>query len=152
MKYIWGPYANFPVKAQVVGEHLENIREFNAGELTPAAIVDDAKRKNSPIHACFEWNNTKAAHQHRLYQARMMVQHVKVRIDSKPEAPTVRAFVRIEREEQNFFTSVEDALGDEEMYAQVLARAKKEALDFQRRYQDLEEFAAVFKAISEVAA
>lgn len=43
------------------------------GRLTPEQVVEDARDPKSPLHPCFEWDDSKAAHQHRLYQARKLV-------------------------------------------------------------------------------
>lgn len=45
----------------------------DTGSLTPEAVVDDARDPESVLHPCFEWDDTKAAHQHRLNQARGLI-------------------------------------------------------------------------------
>ena len=50
----------------------------NGGALTPAAVVDAARDPTSPLHASFEWDNTEAAHQYRLDQARTLIRSVRI--------------------------------------------------------------------------
>lgn len=50
----------------------------NRGELTPQAVVADAKAKNSPLHPVFEWDNGKAGAKWRLHQARNLLRSVEV--------------------------------------------------------------------------
>jgi len=52
---------NLPVKAQVVGEHLSKLYKQHNKQLTKEHIVKDAAKQRSPIHACFEWDDKKAA-------------------------------------------------------------------------------------------
>lgn len=151
MKYAWGPYGGLVGDAQAVGEHLEALREKNGGRLTPDLILKDAGKMRSPIHMYFEWVDTVAAHEHRLNQARYLVRRIIVRIEENSDTPTVRAFVKVEDDGGGFYTSIQAALSNEDMHKQVLTRALKEAKDWQRRYKDLAEFAAVFAAINAVA-
>ena len=43
------------------------------GSITPEVVVADASNPDSPLHGHFEWNDSKAAHQHRLQQARAIL-------------------------------------------------------------------------------
>lgn len=44
-----------------------------AGTLTPEAVLADAADPTSVLHSCFEWDDSKAAHQYRLDQARGLI-------------------------------------------------------------------------------
>lgn len=59
------------------------------GRLTPLAVVDDARRPDSPLHEFFEWDSDKAALQYQLDQARTLIRAVKVVITT--EFYTVKA-------------------------------------------------------------
>lgn len=73
------------VSAQVAGERLEHLRTAASGELTPDRVVADARDPNSPLHPLFEWNETEAAHQYRLVQARSLIRALAI----EPQ-PTVK--------------------------------------------------------------
>jgi len=60
--------------AQKVGEELEKIKEKE--NLTPVSVVERAKNKKSILHKLFEWDDSEAAEQFRLQQARQIVNHV----------------------------------------------------------------------------
>jgi hypothetical protein len=45
---------NFP-------QELFEIIEHNGGEITPKLIVEAARGPDSPLHAAFEWDDSKAA-------------------------------------------------------------------------------------------
>lgn len=61
--------------------------ESQTGRLTPDAVVAHAASEDSPLHECFEWDDTRAAHLHRVDQARALITSVKV--DIKTETKTV---------------------------------------------------------------
>ena len=138
--------------AQKIGAHLEKLRLRNKGRLTPDIVVADAKRPRSPLHNLFEWNAKRAAIQHWLERARYIIRSVVVVMEDYEDAPNVRALVRIREDGGNYYTSMTQAMSEADLRAQVLARALKELKDWQKRYRDLQEFAKVFDAISEVAA
>ena len=58
------------------------------GKLTPSALVDAAKPKDSPAHDGFEWSDKKAGHEYRLWQARGWFRRIEIR--SEPEAAPER--------------------------------------------------------------
>jgi hypothetical protein len=121
---------------------LEKIRHRHRGKLTPEAVVEAAKNPKSPIHRHFEWNNSKAGHAHRLHQARILISAVIViRSDTAP----IRAFVHVTHELG--YRDTEEALRDSEMREVVLARALREAEQWQARYERYAELAEIVKAI-----
>jgi len=48
------------------------------GEVTPPLVVAEASSPSSPIHNRFEWNDEKAAYEHRLAQARQIIRYYPV--------------------------------------------------------------------------
>lgn len=48
------------------------------GKITASMLVQAAKSKDSPAHDAFEWNNTKAANEYRLWQARQFIKKVTI--------------------------------------------------------------------------
>lgn len=66
----------------------------DSGIITAKAVVKDAKREESPLHKHFEWNDTKAARDHRLEQARALIRSVNITVDL-PEPTQVRAMVSV---------------------------------------------------------
>lgn len=87
-KYSWT--RKYSVPAQVVGEILQSLPSRSADELLKVA-----RSRRSPIHDCFEWDDSVAAHQHRMNQARTMINSLEVEVvvaDRKPS--TVMAFIK----------------------------------------------------------
>lgn len=78
--YQWRPRTKFDIDAQVAGEELAKIKGHNSGDLTPDMVLKAAEDKASPLHGVFEWDNDKAAHQHRLSTAGLLIRSVVVTV------------------------------------------------------------------------
>jgi hypothetical protein len=152
MVYRWRPGAHTKTDAQVVGEHLETLRQANGG-LTARLVVDDAKASDSPLHDELEWNNARAADEYRLHQARVLMASVVVvmSVDGEKEK-TTRAFVVVSEDDVDRYESIQVVLNDATLRQQVLARALRELEAWQKKYDDLEEFAGVRRAITKTKA
>lgn len=138
--------------AQVVGERLECLRGAGAGELTPEAVVADAHHPTSPLHPLFEWNDSEAARQHRLAQARALIRSVVVRYRAAPaDGPrSVVAFVNLREGDRQFYTATAIALADPQKRAIVLRQAWEDFQALRKRYGELTEFAQMFVLLDEI--
>ena len=74
---------------EAIRQRLAELELDGGGRLTPAAVVDDAKDPASPLHDCFQWGDVKAAHAHRLDQARSLI--TSIRIGQKTDRTAGRA-------------------------------------------------------------
>lgn len=63
---------------EAIRKFLHDLAALNNGVLTPEMIVEAAKDPASPIHEEFEWDDARAAHLHRLNQARTLIRGVRV--------------------------------------------------------------------------
>lgn len=75
------------------------------GRLTPEGVVKAAADSTSPLHALFEWDNKKAAHQHRIEQARSLIRSIKVEIHTDRRIIRTVGYVHdpeAERQEQGY--------------------------------------------------
>jgi len=154
MDYVWKAGSFLNADVQKVGKKLEETREQNGGVLTPSVVVKAAKPKKSPLHDCFEWDDSKAAQQYREDQARYVLRHIAVvyDIDSTGNQKTVRAFVNIMDDENRVYQNILVAMQNVDMRQQILNRALRELGQFRERYHELEELAQVHAAIDAVAA
>ncbi len=147
MVYSWKPGAHHSpeIEAQVAGEELERIRVINNGRLENADVVEAARDKASPLHPAFEWNDKKAASAYRLDQAGGLIRAIDVVITKDTgDARPIRAFVSVKRDADRSYTSVQHALSDDELRAQVVAAAWAELEAWRKRHAELVEFAAIF--------
>ncbi len=60
-----------------IGKEFERLEKTEEG-LTAESTIEAAKVRASPLHDAFEWDDTTAAHQHRLKQARTLIRSVEV--------------------------------------------------------------------------
>ena len=51
-----------------------------AGRITAHAVLDAARPASSPIHDCFDWDDSEAAEKWRLEQARELIRRVKIEL------------------------------------------------------------------------
>jgi hypothetical protein len=138
-------------EANIVGNHIEMLREKFKGELTPEDILNDAKNDNSPLHSFFEWSDSAAAHQHRLSQARGLIRAV-VAIYVQPDKPAVRqkAYVHIAQGETSHYRETSHAMQVKSTRDIVLKTAWREFQAWRNRYKDLKEFSDLFNAADQV--
>jgi hypothetical protein len=153
MIYQWRSGTRLKLDAQAAGERTEKIRQKAGNAFSPALLVADARRPTSPLHPGFEWDDAKAAEDHRLNQARYILRQLAVVTTSeKGETVLVHAFVSImnHEDESRLYTSVQHAMADPELREQLLEQVRREARDFRRRLSDFEEFATVCEALDAV--
>lgn len=137
--------------ANVVGAHIEMLREKFKGEITPQDVLDDARNDNSPLHSFFEWSDSAAAEQHRLAQARGLIRSV-VAIYTQPDKPAVRqkAYVHIAQGETSHYREVGHAMSVKSTRDIVLKTAWRELQAWRQRYKDLQEFADLFEVADDI--
>lgn len=151
MKYRATKGARFGDKdAEAIGRELARM----GTACTAEQIVTEAKRKASPLHSYFEWNNDTAAHKHRLEQARYYVRHIEVIIVTAGVETQTRGWhhVAIEHkaadENGTAYVSAVAIRKDRYLGEQVIKGALRELEGWQRRYaQYAEVFGEVFVAI-----
>lgn len=138
------------VDAQLIGEHMATT------ELTtPDDIVADASKARSPLHSFFDWDDTTAAHKHRLLQARQLINHLHVVIVYKGEQIESRAFHSVEIEYDDDTTGREyagiDVVDATPDYSQQVVRtALRQMQAWAQRYKQYSAiFGVVFEAITE---
>lgn len=79
---------------QVIADRLEHIASLHGGRITPDLVIKDAKSKDSPLHSLFEWDKSKAAHQHWLDTARSIIASVEVRVTTEHITVRTPIYVR----------------------------------------------------------
>lgn len=133
-----------------VAQELELIRKRHRGILRPADVVAFARDPQTALHAEFEWDDSKAAEQYRLEQARQIIRCV-VRIVEE-HTPPVRAYVSLQSDRRagDSYRDVGDVLSDPGLRRQLLAQALREAESWRLRYERLNELTPILRAIKKV--
>jgi len=146
--YAWKPGARINADPERVGPHLSALQEAQGG-LTPDAVVADAADPDSPLHEAFEWDDAVAGAAYRLTQARYVLRSLVVSTESVNDGRPIRYFVNVEgeKDEPATYRPLEDVLSDAVLRRTVIARALKELDAWQRRYDEMVEFASLVSAI-----
>ena len=72
------------VSPSIAAEEIKRLQELH-GAVTPEILVEEARKRRSPLHPIFEWDDTKAAYNYRLQQARTLLNNIQVTIISDGE-------------------------------------------------------------------
>ena len=142
MIFQWRP--GFPsrgVKAKVAREEVERVRARHGGHLSPANIVEAARKGGSPIRRLFEWDDTKAARAHRLQQAREMMSAIIV-VESEGDSPA-HEYSSIRVGKANAYVSTREAMKDTERRKQILDNALEDLRSWHLRYSVYRECAGM---------
>ena len=149
MVYQW-KYFTHKVKAQDVGECFERL-ENRHGTLTPELIVKEAKKPRSILHSLFEWDDAKAAAEHRLTQARYYLRMLVVVTEIEDDEPIItNAYVSLDN--NKIYDNITNIMVDDTKRARLLAKALAELVAFQKKYGELEALAEIFKEVTKVIA
>lgn len=149
VRYAWKPGARVRLDADKAGREMEAVRRENNGALTPDALLARARSANSATHDHFEWDDTKAAHQHRLDQAGDLIRAITIDVSTSNIEPAkpIRAFISVERDGERSYTSTLTALSDADLRRQVIAKAWADLEQWRQRHADLTEFGRIFAAM-----
>lgn len=103
------------VTADAVLKELEIVRRKDDGKLLPESVVERARSARSPLHSFFEWDDTAAAAQHRLWQARNLIREVQIAHEEggKPQA----AYVSVQIDKESYYKPPSEVVDDQEEYA-----------------------------------
>lgn len=119
-------------KSVTKSEAAELDRLGSKGKLDPKAIVAAARREGNPLHGRFEWDNTKAAHQYRIEQARTLIQ---IYVKDIPDVGTVRAFVSLRGDRHDGgYVRTEAALESKVTRASLVAQMKADVRSVLTQY------------------
>jgi hypothetical protein len=77
-----------------IRDALYALADLNGGRLTAEAVLEAAKHRDHPAHPHFTWDDSEAAHQQRLYEARRLIRSVKVEITTEHITIKAPVFVR----------------------------------------------------------
>ncbi len=132
---------------------LKRIAKKSGGILKPEEVVDAARPETSPLHNSFCWDDTEAAANFRIWQARVLIRTTVKFINLGGKQTAVRVFVSLtpdRLEESGGYRVVASVLNNKEMRDQMLADALEELRRFELKYSSLKELAQVFQASRQV--
>lgn len=148
MKFRWAqPRFEALVPAKKFGQFLTSLPDQN-----PATIVEAASDRKSPAHKLFQWDDSVAAREHRLTQARLLLGSfvIETEIASSKGTPKVIDVPFVSRAAPGSYEITTRALKVTAKRDFMLREALQEANRWRRRYANLNELAIVFSAMDEV--
>jgi hypothetical protein len=141
-----------PVKKVVVASELDKIARKDQGILRPIAVVKEAEPKTHPLHPCFEWDNRRAGHAYRLWQARELIKSVTVTVEANGRDVSVKAWLSLddERTGAGGYRYTIDVLSDGDQRERALRFALADLQRWEQKYHTLRELSPIFAAASKV--
>lgn len=124
----------------MISQAIYALADTNGGKVTPEQVLAAASEPSHPLHGRFTWNDSDAAHQHRLDQARSLIRSVRVDVRHMhfsvkapafvrdPSAGSAPGYISIGRLRTDEDQSREAVLAEFKLVSTALARAKAIAL------------------------
>lgn len=134
-----------------VAKELNRLAKSSGGLLQPEMVVEAARPESSPLHSRFEWDDTKAGHEYRIWQARQLIRVTVAIIGGEDQEPErVWVSLKSDRYGNKGYRKLVTVLSDEDMRQQLLEDAIEDMQTFREKYNRLKELAGVFEAMGNV--
>jgi len=142
------------INQQVLNEILDI--KSNKG-LTAEQVLKQAEKKKSALHNLFEWDNDIAGEKYRLQQARILINEVKIIIDTKEYYAFENVNITISKPTETsdgevvrqYFTRKE-IIEEPSLRSQIIERAYNNILYWKRQYECYAEFLPIIEGIRAV--
>jgi len=129
-------------------QELERIRQEHGGILRAEDVVLAAEDLSNPLHNSFEWDDTVAAEQWRLQQARQIIRSVVVILPNIAKPITAFVSLRDDRtQEGGGYRTIIDVMSDKDMRERLLEEALADLRHWEQKYSQFNELQPVFEAI-----
>ena len=143
----WSVNGLFKADANKCFEEITSIGD----EVKPEQVLDYARDEDSELHKCFDWDDSSAAEKYRLYQARLVVNHlIVVKRDpenEKQEPVQFRVMMKNDDDHSSGYKQTLVMVRDEDEYQKLLKQAYKELHSFKEKYSCLKELADILALI-----
>lgn len=139
-------------KFDSVARELRSIYQKNGRRLHPEAVVEAARDPESVLHSHFTWDDTEAADQFRLLQARKLIATVRITIPSRgDERVVVRAYHAL-RAERKGYRHTKDIVASKDLRNALLSQLAADLERIKTTYESMRDLSAakkVFDVIEE---
>lgn len=134
-----------------IQKELEQVRTEHAKRLlNPEDVIKFARNPKTALHAKFTWDNTAAAHEHRLWEARHVIRCQITVTPGYDEPIHVYVSMHGDRGDTGGYRPTVEVISDAGRYRQLLVEALADLQVLRRKYKHLQELKAVFAAIDSV--
>jgi hypothetical protein len=134
-------------------EELELVRANNGGVLQAEDVVEFARNKRTALHEEFEWDDSLAAQQHRIEQARRVIRLTLTVVESPAGTQAIPMYVSLVSDRQQpggGYRPLVDVMSAEDMREELLRQALGDLKSVRKRYEQLQELRPIFRAIEKV--
>ena len=148
------------------------LAEKHGGTITPEIILADAKRKRSPLHSFFCWDDNAAANEYRRIQAATLIRRIKVTYHPQGDenrSVRVRAFVNVVEPDDSpepqdieghgvnarprgIYVGFECAMRMDNYKDQIIRQCKRDVEAFRSKYSSINEAAKIIDAMDDFTA
>jgi len=141
----------FHLKGDVtkIGKRLHQLEDA-VGGASPEKIVEDARDPKSPLHAEFEWDDTLAAHEYRLEQARYVVRAVEAEWTYEETKVRTSAYVAVAQGSKTPYRETRRVLTNAEEREKWKAQALADLRAWRTKYNHIKELVDVYAAVDKV--
>lgn len=130
-------------KNDVLVKEFKKIKSKNKHHmLKPEEVLEYAESEASPHHKYFCWDDTKAAKEYRLWQARELVATVHIEYDGEIEKHYYHTSVFINDEKVQGYVTPKD-FSNEDIYKSVLKEAVTSLKYWQNKYNEIKELKGI---------
>lgn len=135
-------------QAKRYGQYLDALNEELNGVITPDEVVERAQSELCTLHDWFEWDDTEAAKEYRVRQARDMMRYIVVDVKREDDTQqTTRVFFNVKTDEGRGYTTLQNVMSIEKLREQVIAGALRELEGWTARYRIYNELSGVVEFI-----
>jgi hypothetical protein len=150
--YSWRPGTQHKIKPEVAAIEINRLMEENDQRVDASLVVEAAASPMSPLHPEFEWDDTSAAREHRLLQARNLMNAVQVTFETPKNGTITTSFAcTLEKPgtggRKRDYAPMAWAMAQPDTRAEVLRQALRELASFKHKYMNLSELAQVIAVI-----
>jgi hypothetical protein len=126
--------------AQAVGEIFKR-----DGQVQPSTLVNGARPQDHPAHSAFEWDDSKAGEEYRLWQARQWIRRVEVVVEERQErlihVPVVKVGNRATEAREGYYKPISVVVGNQDEFAAALSQAGAKLGAAKAAYEELQKVA-----------
>jgi hypothetical protein len=140
----------------------EILKIETAKGLTAERLLEEASKKSSPLHDLFEWDDSEAGHLYRLQQARVVINEVKVIIESNeyyafenvkiavPNAITGSSETDDEIVTERVYKPIVEILNNKELRQQIINSALRQHEYWEKQNEKYVELSPIVKTAKKV--
>lgn len=140
-------------EAEIVGAYLIELQRIGV-QITAENIEQDARNPRSPLHPYFEWDDARAAYQHRLEQARLLIRSIEITVvRPSGKEDRIRAFHAVKDESngrRKIYVPTKTVFSNDIYAEQIIERARWELKTWMDRYEQYDSLADEVKAVKDI--